>query len=209
MKLAIIPSLLVLFVSGCTTAPQFTEIESDICPTKENRTLVAETKANYKNKTLYWCDYKHVYKSSGHVIDTVSPTYTVYDNRFYAYEGELFSQEKQVINFIDDEIKEEVKKARLEKEAACQASSKCMKARESEKKKEIEQQAKYNNICASFYSDLESKTNFELSRIVFARPMVTGTYTCSAQGFVITPHGKQFKQVQITGSPETGVYEYK
>lgn len=101
-------------------------------------------------------------------------------------------------------------------EAACLASKECLAKRaeenrlaEQKKEQEKMQQHSYNKICEGFFEDLATKTNFSYQRIVMARPMMTGAYICVAQGHLTTPHGNQFKQVELQGNPNTGAYSYK
>lgn len=101
-------------------------------------------------------------------------------------------------------------------EAACLASKECLTKREEEerlaeqkKEQNRQQQQAYNKTCEGFFEDLATKTNFTHQRIVMARPMMTGAYICVAQGHLATPHGNQFKQVELQGNPNTGAYSYK
>jgi hypothetical protein len=213
MKIKLLVLTITAFVlAGCTSKPELTAVEPTLCELRPNQTLVGEKTIKSNGRDVTSCYYEWVYEPSGHIMDVIAPDYTVYSSTTYIYKGKVDTW-SNISNMTAKELREEQrlqeqarKRAQREaKEQACQSSPECMAERE---KKKLAQQ-EHNQICDGFFKDLSAKTTFTHERIVVARPMMTGAYLCVAQGLVETPHGSRFKQIQLTGNPETGVYEYK
>ncbi|ELS0753755.1 hypothetical protein QQ213_003563 [Vibrio vulnificus] len=195
-------------LAGCTSKPELTAVEANLCDTKSNQTLVRESTLKSNGRDVTQCNYEWVYEPSGHIMDVIAPDYRVFSSTTYIYKGKSGTW-NDISKVTANELRQEERAKKIAereaKEQACQNSPECMAEREKKKNAQLE----HNKVCDNFFKDLSSKTNFSHNRIVLARPMMTGAYICVAQGVVTTPHGSQFKQIELTGNPDTGVYEYK
>ncbi|WP_411166694.1 hypothetical protein Aeroheme_00721 [Aeromonas sp. DSM 116730] len=201
------------FLSGCSSIaaePKINAIAGDMCLSKDRGAkLTNEIKLSYRDVNYAKCRYEYNTKKTkfSHIADLTESPYTTHKYNVYLYDNKFYKEgyDHLLKTAIDDKLRAEQNKIDQEKAIVQNNDPDYIKQQEAEKKK----QKKYDNVCWSFYKDMARTTTFTAKQVTLARPMYTGAFLCVAQGTLKTPHGNVFSQVELTGNPSNGVYEYK
>lgn len=207
--------MIAIFISGCAgiaTEPELKTIVGDICPNvyqKYGAKLTNERKLSHHGERYSQCTYDFFSKKSKftHILDLTESPYQKLTYKTYAYNNKFYADEwgYNVKAAIDNKLRADQEKINQERAIAQKNNPDYIKTQEAENKKQKE----YNRVCWRFYNDMAKTTTFTAKQVILARPMHTGAYICVAQGTLKTPHGNVPAQVELTGNPSNGVYQYK